>query len=65
MINGVPVDRVVEYSVYGVTITNEAHKVEQSSMLAMTSRETLRCPSTQCQCGGALHSYTWPTEIAH
>lgn len=65
VINGVPVDRVVEYAVYGITITEEALKVEQNSMLAMTSRETLRCPSTRGQCGGALHSYTWPTGTAH
>ena len=44
VINGVPVDRVVEYILYGVTITDEAPKVEQSWVLAMTSRETLRCP---------------------
>ena len=65
VINGVPVDHVVEYSVYGITITDEVLKVEQSSMLAMTLRETLRCPSTRGQCGGALHSYNWPTETAH
>ena len=47
-----PGDRVVEYSVNCITITNEALKVEQSSMLAMTSRETLCCPSTQGQCSG-------------
>ena len=34
-------------------------------MLAMTSRGTLPCPSTRGQCSGALHSYTWPTGIAH
>ena len=32
MIKGVPVDRVVEYSVYGITITDKALKVEQSLM---------------------------------
>ena len=34
-------------------------------MLAMTSRETLHCPSTRGQCSGALHFYTWPTGVAH
>ena len=34
-------------------------------MLAMTSRETLHCPSTRGQCSRALHFYTWPTGVAH
>ena len=33
MFNGVPVNLVVEYAVYGMTITMEALKIEESAML--------------------------------
>ena len=55
--NGELEKRLVEYSIYTVTITPEKFV----SDVAASTQETLPCSPTACRCPGEMHAYMWNT----
>ena len=59
--NGELEKRLVEYSIYTVTISPEKFLSDSKAMVAASTQETLTCNPASCRCPGELHSYTWST----
>ena len=53
--------RLVEYSIYTVTISPEKFLSDSQAMVAASTQETLTCNPASGRCPGELHSYTWNT----
>ena len=59
--NGELEKRLVEYSIYTVTISPEKFLSDSQAMVAALTQETLSCNPASGRCPGELHSYTWNT----
>jgi len=59
--NGELEKRLVEYSIYTVTIPPEKFLSDSKAMVAASTQETLTCDPASGRCPGELHSYMWST----
>ena len=59
ILEGKPVEGIVEIDSYVVTIRSEQFEEEKGKVLALSTRETLPCRADQKSCRGLEHSFFW------
>ena len=59
ILEGKPVEGIVEIDSYVVTIRSEQFEEEEGKVLALSTRETLPCRADQKSCRGLEHAFFW------